>query len=598
MYRHGNPADRRGHPMTRRRRIGPVLGVGALVIAIGGAAVSADTAQLAAWSDRLTADAAPQALAQAFPAAALTDLQGLNALRLRLKADGKAALAQPFFAALAAREPSDAVLLNLSLADVDQLMGKSLYQQGKLSSRSQETVARIIGRTPDHWTAWYIRGLNNLYWPDWFRKAKPARDYLTEAVAIHTRLAPLEQDENDQYALGYLALGDAYALLDQPAVARRTWEQGLLAYPYVAVLRERLQIPDGDQHAAVRARRDVDRPIDTDLAFLWSHGSAPFRITLTGGTLYGPGPLDDQSLDPGGLANLYLGSALNGFIPAANNGAAEPNLPGEVRQGKVIDGLLSDGTPANENIDVGFVSLMNGKFNLFLAAVADGPNQGRIHFFLDDGWHWTIRDDIGIDPGFAVGVIKIQEFTFSTSPRVLPQSLQTQAGNPGGVDRAGSIASGAVVPGALGDADFDGRLDGIMNAIGRFPYDSVILPGVPFAQTRLFNTDIPITAAQAALLTLANALAHLRLALDLQDADPARAAVLRGTFNERLETARRHAQGSALSAAAGALLTGLGPNADAATLCDAWTMLRAEAPANGLRQREFNASGIKIACVK
>lgn len=596
MYRHGNPAHRRGHAMKRRTWTRSALCVGAL--ALGVAAVSADTAQLAAWSDRLAAGAAPAVLAQEFPAAALTDLQGLNALRLRLKADGQAALAQSFLAALASREPSDAVLLNLSLADVDQLMGKNLLQQGKLSSRSQESAARIIERTPDHWAAWYIRGLNNLYWPDWFRKAQVARDDLTEAVAIHARLTPTEQDENDQYALGYLALGDAYALLDQPAAARRTWEDGRRAYPYDAPLRERLLLPDAEQHAAVRALRDADKPIDTDLAFLWRPRAAPFHVTLTGGTLYGPGPLDDQPLSPGGLANLALGGTLNGLIAPLNNGAAEPNLPGEVRQGKVVDGLLSDGTPANENIDVGFVSLMNGKFNLFLAAVQDGPHQGRIHFFLDDGWNWTIHDDIGIDPGFPVGVIKIQDFTFSTSPRVLPYSRQTQAGNPGGVDRAGSIASGAVVPGALGDADFNGRLDGTLNAIGRFPYDSVILPGAPFAQTRLFTTEIPVTSAQAALLTLANALGYLRLALDLQGAQPELAAALRQTFNERMETARRHAQRASLPAEVGQTLDGLRGDAAEAALCAGWKMLQVSAPQHDLRRRDFNASGIKIECLK
>lgn len=596
MYRHGNPTHRRGRPMKRRTRIMPVLCAGAL--ALGVAAVSADTAELASWPDRLAAGAAPAALAQEVPAAALTDLQALNALRLRLKADDKAALAQSFFKALASREPTDAVLLNLSLADVDQLMGKNLLQQGKLSSRSQEAAAQLIKRTPDHWAAWYIRGLNNLYWPDWFGKATAARDYLTEAVAIHARLPPAEQDENDMYALGYLALGDAYALLDQPPEARRTWERGLHAYPYVAVLRERLALADGEQHAAVRALRDADRPIDTDLAFMWRPRSAPFHVTLTGGTLYGPGQLDDQPLRPGGLANLALGSTLNGLIPPFNNGAAEPNLPGEVLQGKVVDGLLSDGTPANENIDVGFVSLMNGKFNLFLAAVADGPNQGRIHFFLDDGWNWTIHDDIGIDPGFPVGVIKIQDFTFSTSPRVLPYSRQTQAGNPAGVDRAGSIASGAVVSGALGDADFDGRLDGTFNAIGRFPYDAVILPGAPFAQTRVFTTDIPISPAQAALLTIANGLGYLRLALDLQGEQPELAATLRRTFGERLDTARRHAQRASLTDEVRHTLEQLRPAADEAALCAGWKMLQRAAPAEDLRRRDVNASGIKIVCDK
>jgi hypothetical protein len=295
---------------------------------------------------------------------------------------------------------------------------------------------------------------------------------------------------------------------------------------------------------------------------------------------------------------LYLAGTLTGHIPAFNNGAAEPNLPGEVLQGKTIDGLLSDGTKANEYVDVGFVSLMKGKFNLFLAAVQNGPNKGNINLFLDEGWHWTILDDIGIDPGFPVGVVKINDFTFSTSPRVIPYSRQTEAGAPAGVDQAGSILSGGVVPGALGDANFDGRLDGTLNAVGRFPFDSVILPGAPFAQTRVFDTDIPVTSAQAALLTVANALSYLSLALDRQDKEPDLAASLRKTFNERMDTARHHAEQASLPDKAMQMLSLLQANVGATELCSGWKMLQEIAPANDLRRRDFNASGIKIMCEK
>ena len=565
-------------------------------LALAFASAQADNKALDAWHDHLAKGAKPQAVAAELSAESMADAQALNALRLRLKAVGKEAVAQAFLAALVGRKPTDAALLNLSLAYVDQMAGKDLLRQGHLSTRSQEAVEQIIKRDAKNWAAWYIRGINNLYWPDWFRKAPLAKEYLAEAVALHERLALVEQDENDRYALGYVALGDAYALLDQPAEARKIWEKGQRAYPYVALLRERLSLADTEQHAKVRAARDADKPVDTDLAFLWGHRAPPFHVTLTGGTLFGPGPLEDQPLKPGNLVNLYLGGTLGGFIPAFNNRGAEPNLPGEILQGKAVDGLLSDGTEANENVDVGFVSLMNGQFKLFLAAVQDGPNQGKINFFLDEGWHWTIRDDIGIDPGFPVGVVKFRDFTFSTSPRVIAYSRQTEAHNPGGVDRAGSIPSGGVVPGALGDANFDGKLDGVFNAIGRFPYDSVILPGAPFAQTRVFDTDIPVTSTQAALLTLANALSYLRLAVDLQGKQPEIAKALRQTFGERMDAARRHAEHASLAEAARQTLNRLQANAGEAELCAGWKLLQEAAPANDLRRRDFNASGIKLSC--
>ncbi len=578
--------------IVRNRR--PVLMFATLLFATLPGGAGGDT--LESWHDRLADGAAPAAVAQAFPESLLQDTRTLNGLRLRLKAEGRADLAQSLFTALAERQPSEAVLLNLSLAYVDQLMGNNLLRQGYLSSRSQDAVERIIDTDPEHWAAWYIRGLNNLYWPDWFRKAPLAREYLSEAVAIHQRRSPSEQGGDDKYALAYLALGDAHALLNQPAEARRVWSEGRRYYPYVPALVERLELPEDQLHEAVRRQRDADRPIDTDLAFLWGRQSAPFELVLTGGALFGPGPLDDQALRPGRLTHLELAGALTGFIPAFNNGPEAPNLPGEILQGKVVDGLLSDGAPANEYVDVGYVQLMNGKFELFLAAVQDGPQQGRVNFFLDRGWHWVIFDDIGIDPGFPVGVVKFWDFVFSTSPRQLPYSRQTESGAPAGVDRAGSLASGAVAPGSLGDADFDGRLDGTFNAIGRFPFDSVILPGAPFAQTRHFVTDIPVSPGQAALLTLANALAHLRLALDLRAGQPDLAATLGLTFHERLALARRHGQRAGLPASTRRIIERLDTNADEAALCEGWALLQQAAPTEGLYGRDFDGSGIERIC--
>lgn len=277
-------------------------------------------------------------------------------------------------------------------------------------------------------------------------------------------------------------------------------------------------------------------------------------IRLVAGHLYGPGPLEDQGLPPGELRNLVLedgGPLLEGAIALANNGGDEPNVPGERLQGGTIDGRLCDGTPINENVDVGYVELMNGNLKLLLAAVGGGPHQGVVHFYLDDDRNWIILDDIGIDPGFEIGVIKIQDFTWSTGPRLLPFSKQTTAGYPGGMDRAGSKASGEYIPGVLGDDDFDGRLDGVFNAIGSFPLDSAFLPGAPFAQTRRFETDIPVDASTAAALTLVNARNYLALAEELAAQEPGAHGVdeLARIGRERLELVERHLRAASDDAA-------------------------------------------------
>jgi hypothetical protein len=485
------------------------------------------------------ADNDPARAAAGLDEHAVDDGPWLNSVRLGLKAQGHPKDARVLLQALAQRRTSDPVLYNLALSYVDQLPGHNLLNKGYLSTASVRAIDEILQRHPHDWLALHIRGLNNLYWPDWFNRAPTARVDLGRAVEAGQRLLTERPDE-DGLAWSYLALGDALALTDHPADARNAWTEGAGAYPYFPALAARIALGDAAQHGAVRAERDSEKPIDTDLDHLANSSDPGHELTLTGGTLFGPGPLDDQALPHGGLINLHLARPLTGTIPQFNNGTGEPHMPGEIAVGKALDGRFSDGTPVNKNIDVGHVILMNGKFKLFLAATGGGPNRGVVHFYLDRFWNWTIQDDIGIDPGFIQGVIKFQNFTFSTSPRILPASTQTQNKEPGGVDRAGSLTSGMVVAGLLGDDDGDGRLAGTFNAIGSFPLDSVLLPGAPFAQTRVFRTDIIVSPQVAGFLTLANAISFLRAEVAVASDTEADETRLDQTFRNRLKMATEH----------------------------------------------------------
>jgi hypothetical protein len=154
---------------------------------------------------------------------------------------------------------------------------------------------------------------------------------------------------------------------------------------------------------------------------------------------------------------------------------------------------------------MGHAVIMNGQFNLLLCAAFGGPSRGASNFFLDENANWTIKDDIAIDPGFGEGIIKINDFIFTTGPRVIPPSMQTESGYPGGVNVVGSIRSGDVVLGRVGDDDSNGLIDGVFMAVGRFPLGSVLLPGAPFVQRFEFVSDIPIAPIGAAFLSVANA---------------------------------------------------------------------------------------------
>ncbi len=267
-----------------------------------------------------------------------------------------------------------------------------------------------------------------------------------------------------------------------------------------------------------------------------------YTIKVVERHLFGPGPFPDQKLQTAWIRHLELANFLNGTVKGFNNREREPNVSGEARQGKTVDGQLSDSTLINENIDMGNAIIMNGQFNLLLAAVYGGPNQGDTHFYLDKSFNWWIKDDIAIDPGFDFGVVKINDFTFSTSPRVIPYSAQTARGYPGGTDQIGSTEAGRVAMGGLGDKNMDGYLDGVFNAIGLFPIDSMFLPGAPFVQSFGFESDIPISATDAALLTVANARSILALARRLQNENashPDIGPLFEEAF-DRLRTAVKH----------------------------------------------------------
>jgi hypothetical protein len=138
-------------------------------------------------------------------------------------------------------------------------------------------------------------------------------------------------------------------------------------------------------------------------------------------------------------------------------------------------------------------------------------------------------------------VVKINQFTFSTGPRPVPLSIQTERKFPGGVDKVGSLASGDIVVGRLGDDDFDGHVDGVFFAMGQLPLSSPFLPGSPFVQRMEFTSTIPIVPLQAVQLTVATARNCLRrlLAKSPRPRSQRNAATLRDCVEDRIAMAAK-----------------------------------------------------------
>lgn len=168
-----------------------------------------------------------------------------------------------FLDSIAEAHPTvDAIVFNAALAYVDELPNHSLLVQGRLSLHSIEHVSSVLVREPDNWIALYIRGLNNLYWPIWYRRSDRAIADLIRCTQLSRDLPPARRQP--YMALSYLALGDTYARLDRLDEAQVVWKEGLSMYPSKE-LRDRLGIARSQLHETIENIRSRDVPIDTSL---------------------------------------------------------------------------------------------------------------------------------------------------------------------------------------------------------------------------------------------------------------------------------------------------------------------------------------------
>jgi hypothetical protein len=215
------------------------------------------------------------------------------------------------------------------------------------------------------------------------------------------------------------------------------------------------------------------------------------HFRLHGGFFYGPGPVKpDTALPDGDIAGIA-------FDVAQWRGTASF---------KPADKLLSDGTTrVNANIDAGRLVIGENKQakTFWLTAVDGGPHQGTETYTFDDSLNFVWQVDLALDPGFAEGIIRVDNFKLTTGWVQVPRSVQSTNGIPGGYDRAGSLPSGSFLVGRVGDFDRDGYLDGVLVASASVPLESDMLPGAPVGNLRGFVTDIPVEPLTAAEMTLA-----------------------------------------------------------------------------------------------
>lgn len=228
-------------------------------------------------------------------------------------------------------------------------------------------------------------------------------------------------------------------------------------------------------------------------------------LFIDGGTFHGPGKFPDSPLPTGVLGGIELGPRLTGATRYFNNGSEPPNVPGGTELDGSTDGRMSDGTPFNEHVWGGIAVVGRGAMSFMTVVASGGPNHGQELYEMGEDLSWHIYADLALDPGFPEGIVVSENLHITTGVLRVPLSLQTLATTPGGIDRAGSLPSGAPVFGRLGDRDGDGMLDGTIVGASNVPAEHIFTPGAPVVQRRDFHSDIAIPPVDAAALALASA---------------------------------------------------------------------------------------------
>jgi hypothetical protein len=260
------------------------------------------------------------------------------------------------------------------------------------------------------------------------------------------------------------------------------------------------------------------------LAMILCPGGPPahaYDLTITGGTVHGPGPMPDTPLPEGKLGSIALDNELGGASEFFNNGAEPPNVPGEMEIYGHLGGRLSNGAPFNEHVYGGVVSIGQGALKMLSVIASDGEMKGRETYRLNERLNWIIHTDLALDAGFPQGLVISRNITITSGVLLVAPSLQTEGGIKGGMDEAGSLPSGAPIYGMLGDLDNRGFLDGRIVGVGRVPLGFMFVPGSPLVMQRNFKSNIPVTREEAGILTFAG-LANLRDILAVaRDGNPA-----------------------------------------------------------------------------
>ncbi len=210
-------------------------------------AVAADLVPLPALEARLTADA--------------ENLRAGSEYRQAIIAAGDFDRAIKFFDSLAMRPGAGPhAFLNLGLAYLDKIPAVGAFRRISLGNNATKALTRSIELEPTD-VAYLIRGLVNLH----FEKGPFHRtpDGVADLEAALRLAEP--HHERPYVARIYIALGDGYWRLKNPAKARDVWRDGQTRFPANDRLRARLTSADAVITETLARELDAGVRVDTSL---------------------------------------------------------------------------------------------------------------------------------------------------------------------------------------------------------------------------------------------------------------------------------------------------------------------------------------------
>lgn len=177
-----------------------------------------------------------------------------------------------FFESLVAEKPDDRrARIELACAFVDKIPTcgglAAIVSKGTLARKALVQLDQVLAEHPDLWVAYYCRAMDHLHWPRaLLHSDDAAADFRTCIKLQQERYGTAQQD---YHLRTYIGLGDALTKDKQYQQARKVWRDALKLFPKAKQLTDRLAVKgDGVLLAFVEARRSLEQPIDTSLAFL------------------------------------------------------------------------------------------------------------------------------------------------------------------------------------------------------------------------------------------------------------------------------------------------------------------------------------------